>query len=227
MKKLLPLLICYVLTQSQCYALSGGPVYGGSGNVNVVGTYSGIIQGLTETDAASGAVAIPGDPVPGGTTASTSSNALGLFDLVVPGVTTATGGFLLFADGVVFGGTITASVDPDSAKLSGILNGSFSFNETFSTGTTTTTTAVTASALGMISAKVTASSGNHAVTAARLTGTASLDVDFGLVDNNNEPVVARVITFTVSGFQTTTSTATSSTIGTAGSSTSTGGQTSG
>ena len=220
MKKLLPLLICYVLTQGQCYAISGGPVYGGNGNVKTTGSYSGTIQGVTETDAgASGAPAIPGDTVPGSTTTSTSSNALGLFDLVVPGTTTATGGFLLFADGIIFGGTITAVVDPDSAKLSGILNGSFSFTETNAIGTAV---AVSADAVGMISARVTAS-GNRAVSAARLTGTASLDVNFGQLDNNNEPIIARVITFTVSGFQTTTAITTASTIGTAAGTTSASG----
>lgn len=224
MKKLLPLLICYVLTQGQCFAISGGPVYG-NGGVSTTGSYSGIIQGVTETDAAGSSVpAIPGDTVPGGTSSTTSSNALGLFDLVVPGTTTATGGFLLFADGVVFGGTIAASVDPDSARLSGILQGSFGFSETIvsGTGTTTTVTQATAEAVGMISAKIGAS-GSHALTAARLTGSASLDINFGEVGVNNEPIIARVITFTVTGFQTTTATNTASTIGTAAGTGSTGG----
>ena len=216
MKKLLPLLICYVLTQGQCYAISGGPDYGGNGNVSTTGSYSGIIQGVTETDGATGgAPAIPGDTVPGGVGTTGSSNALGLFDLVVPGTTTATGGFLLFADGTVFGGTISASVDPDSAKLSGILQGNYNFNETFFTATGTTTAAVTASALGMINAKIGSSRSSRAASAARLTGTAFLDVSFGDLDTNNEPIVARVITFVVSGFQTTTATTTASTIGTA------------
>ncbi len=224
MKKLLPLLICYVLMQGQCFAISGGPNYGGNGTISTIGSYSGLIQGVTESDAGNGAPVIPGDPVPGGTGTTAPSNALGLFDLVVPGTTTATGGFLLFADGVVFGGTISASVDPDSAKLSGILQGSYQFNETFFTATGTTTTAVTAQALGMISAKI-GSSGSRSATAARLTGTANLGIDFGALDvNTNEPIVAREITFTVSGFQTSTATTTASTIGTAGT-TGTGGQT--
>ncbi len=229
MKKLLPLLISYVLMQGQCFALSGGPVYGGNGHVNTVGSYSGILQGVTEVDpSTSSATAIPGDTVPGGETSSTSSNALGLFDLVVPGTTTATGGFLLFADGEVFGGTITASVDPDSAKLSGIVDGTFSFSETIITSGTTTTTVstVSAQAVGMITARI-AASGNRSVTAARLTGSADLEVSFGEVDTStNQPIIARDITFTVSGFQTTTSTATTSTIGTA-TSTGTSGATSG
>ena len=227
MKKLLPLLICYVLTQSQCFAISGGPDYGGNGNVNTTGSYSGIIQGVTESDPVStGAPAIPGDPVPGGTDTSTSSNALGIFDLVVNGTTTSTGAFLLFADGVVFGGTISASVDPDNAKLSGILDGAYNFSlTTFDAAGDTQTTAVTATAVGMINAKI-SSSGGHATTAARLNGSADLEISFGEFSTSLSPIVNRVITFTVSGFQTTTSTATSSTIGTAGGTSSTGGQTS-
>ena len=216
MKKLLPLLVCYALTQGQCFAISGGPDYGGNGNVNTIGSYSGVIQGATETDPTSGgAPAIPGDPVAGGETNTVSSNALGLFDLVVPGTTTATGGFLLFADGVVFGGSISASVDPDNGRLSGILSGTYNFSVTQDNGVTTTATAVTATAVGMLSAKISAS-GSHAVSAARLNGTANLEVNFGQVNSDFTPVVQRIITFTVNGFQTTTATATASTLGTAG-----------
>ena len=64
------------------------------------------------------------------------------------------------------------------------------------------------------------------MSAARLTGSASLDVSFGELDSNNQPVIARVITFVVSGFQTTPAVTTSSTIGTAAG-TGTGGQTNG
>ena len=226
MKKILPLLICYVLTQTQCFALSGGPVYGGSGNVSTTGSYSGTLQGVTEIDGSTGsggAPAIPGDPVPGGTNTPSSSNALGLFDLVVPGTTTATGGFLLFADGVVFGGTIAASVDPDSARLTGILNGQFNFTVSGVVGSTVATIPISASAVGMINAKVSSSS-QRSATAARLNGSANLEISFGGVNSDFSPEVDRVITFTVTGFQTTTATNTSSTIGTAGSA-GTGGQT--
>ncbi len=233
MKKLLPLLICYVLMQGQCFAISGGPVYGGAGHVNVTGSYSGIIQGVTEVDpSVSGATNIPGDPVSGGETSTTSSNALGLFDLVVPGVTTARGQFLLFADGAVFGGTISASVDPDTARISGILQASYTITASSSTvvdpifGTSTgSTTTVLGQALGMLSAKVGAANA-RAATSARLTGTANLDVNFGQIASNAEPIVVRSITFTVSGFQTSASTTTASTLGSAVS-TGTSGATSG
>ena len=226
MKKLLPLLLSYVLMQGQCFAISGGPDYGGSGHVSTTGSYSGIIQGVTEIDPSSGgAPAIPGDTVPGGTSGSASSNALGIFDLVVNGTTTSSGAFLLFADGVVFGGSISASVDPDSDKLSGILDGTFNFSVTDNEALVPTTTAVTATAVGMIAAKI-SSSGANAISAARLNGSANLEIGFGGFNSDFSPVVSRLITFTVSGFQTTTATNTASTIGTAGSA-GTGGQTNG
>lgn len=207
-KKVFPLLLSYVFLTTQCWAISGGPNYGGGSKVSTVGTYSGVISGDTETDApGSSTPTIPGDPLPppspSGTT--TNSNALGLFDLVVPAVGLATGNFLLFADGTVFGGTIDASADPDSATLKGIVQGTYNFNlTTFNAAGNATTTAVTATALGMITAKVRPGNSNSSA-AARLSGTANLDINFGEVDPNTlEPIVARAITFTVTGVQQTT-----------------------
>ena len=212
MKKLFPLLLSYVLMSTQCYAISGGPVFGGGRSVNVIGAYSGTILGVSETDANQGP-AIPGEPAGTATgTGAVASNALGLFDLTVPGVSTATGAFILFASGRVFGGTIAASVDPDTAKLQGVLNGSFDFtvNTIDATGTVTGTS-VTASAVGSINANIKATT-SSSFTTARLTGSAALEVNFGEIDPNTlAPVIAQTITFTVSGFQQ-TNTAAASTV---------------
>ncbi len=212
MKKLFPLLLCYVLMATQCYAISGGPVYGGGRSVNVIGAYSGVIQGVSQTDSSQGP-SIPGEPGGGSTTQTTPSNALGLFDLVVPGVSTASGAFILFASGRVFGGTISASVDPDTAKLSGVLEGSYNFTiTTFNATGTAQTETITAQAVGLINANI-KSTGVSSFTSARLTGTASLDVNFGNIDANTlQPVVAQVITFNVSGFQQTSAAQAASTI---------------
>ena len=215
MKKLFPLLLSYVLMSTQCYAISGGPgtVNGNNRNVNVIGAYSGTILGVSESSSDQGP-AIPGEPAGtaplGGTTAS---NALGLFDLTVPGVSTATGAFVLFASGRVFGGTISASVDPDTAKLAGVLNGSYDFSLTsFNVAGDSTETAVTATAVGLINASIRATSGTS-LTTARLTGTASLEVNYGQVDANTfAPIIAQTINFTVSGFQQTTAASTASTV---------------
>ena len=192
MKKLFPLLLSYVLMATQCYAISGGPVFGGGRSINVIGAYSGTILGTTVSDSSQGP-AIPGEAPSATTTTSTTSNALGLFDLTVPGVSTATGAFILFASGRVFGGTISASVDPDTAKLSGVLEGSYTFAvDTFdSTGAAQTST-VTAQAVGSISASIRAT-GTSSFTTARLTGTASLEINFGELDANLAPVIAETI----------------------------------
>ena len=203
MKKLFPLLLSYVLMSTQCYAISGGPVFGGGRSIDVVGAYSGTILGVSETDSTQGP-AIPGEApgsVPTGT-GTVASNALGLFDLTVPGVSTATGAFILFASGRVFGGTISASVDPDTAKLSGVLDGSYTFSiDTFTSTGTAQTSTVTAQAVGLINASIKAT-GTSSFTTARLSGTASLEVNFGEIDPNTlAPIIAETITFTVSGFQ--------------------------
>ena len=225
LKKVFPLLLSYVFVTTQCWAISGGPNYG-NGIVSAIGTYSGVLVGLTEADATTSGPTIPGDPVdttPSSETTS-SSNALGLFDLTVPNIGTAAGAFLLFADGYVFTGTIDGSVDPDTDALKGIVQGTFTFtlSEVSDTGTVASTT-VTAQAVGMINAKIggTKSSSN---VAARINGTAFLDISFGDVNPNTlAPVIDRVITFDVSGFkQTTSTTSTASTIGTATSGGSTG-----
>ena len=207
MKSVFPLLLCYVFMTAQTYAISGGPVFGG-GNVTTTGIYSGVIQGTEESDTPTGTTEppIPGDPVPNdptGGTGGTPSNALGLFTLNVPTTLLAAGTFILFADGEIFTGTINASVDPDNGQLKGLLEGTFDLNiTTFNATGDPTTTAVTASAVGRINARVTASNSFSATSLARLAGTANLDVSFGLIDVNTlMPIVARSITFTVTGFK--------------------------
>ena len=212
---------------TQCWALKGGPDYGGSGStVSTIGTYSGVIVGDTEFDASTAGPTIPGDTLPSSTTTNTTaSNALGLFDLVVPTTGTASGNFLLFADGTVFGGTIEGSADPNTDVLKGVVQGTYNFNiTTISSSGTTTTTAVTAQAAGMIDAKVTA---GGSTVAARLSGTANLELSFGEYNTTTlEPVIERIITFTVSGFQqsaTATSSAAAIGTGTSGSASGSGG----
>lgn len=204
MKKILPILLCYVLSASQVFALSGGPVFN-TGSVKPTGSYSGVIEGVTETDDTTGGSgpAIPGDPLGGPPAASTTpSNALGLFNLTVPSTGSATGGFVLFQDGIVFTGTITASVDPDSDKLLGILEGTFNFNlQTFDNTGQPVSTAITAQAIGKINAKITpAPFSSNAL--ARINGTANLDINFGQVSSTTlAPIISRSDTFNVIGFK--------------------------
>ena len=202
MKKILPVLLCYVLSASQMYAVSGGPVF--SSGVSPVGSYSGVIEGITETDDLSAsAPPIPGDPLGGGTTSDTTpSNALGLFDLTVPSIGLAAGTFVLFEDGIVFTGTIQASANPNSDKLIGILQASFTFMlTTFNDTGNAVVTTTAATAVGQINAKVVGAN-DSATSLGSLTGTANLDVSFGEVDPSTlEPIIARSTTFNVIGIK--------------------------
>lgn len=203
MKSLFPLLLSYALMTSQTFAISGGPVFGGGG-VNVPGLYSGVLQGVTETDGPTGGPAIPGDPVvPSDGTGGTPANAIGLFDLTIPATTLATGTFLMFADGVVFAGTIDASGDVDNGLIQGILQATYDFTlNSFDATGAVVTTQISAQALGRITAQVSETSALFASSLARLTGTANLGVSFGLIDVTTlVPIVARTITFDVLGFK--------------------------
>lgn len=216
LKKVFPLLLSYVFVTTQCWAISGGPDYG-RGSVSTIGTYSGVIAGLTESDISTTGPNIPGDPLPPPSSTSniTSSNALGLFDLGVPQIGTATGAFLVFADGNVFGGTIDASVDPDTAGLRGIVQAAYNFNlTTFNATGDAVTTAVTAQAIGRITAKISATRSSSNV-AARIIGTANLDINFGQVDSATlAPVISRTIELSVDGFKQSNTVTATATVGT-------------
>ena len=184
------------------YAVSGGPVY--TSGISPVGTFSGVIEGITETDdTTSSAPPIPGDPLPspsGG--ATTPSNALGLFNLSVPAVGSAAGAFVLFADGIVFSGTIQAFADPNNDRLIGILQATTTImiTEDTAAGTTATTT-VTESSVGEINARVTGATSSSGGLG-NLVGTANLEISFGEIDVNTlEPIVNRTITFNVLGVE--------------------------
>jgi hypothetical protein len=118
MKILLASLMCLVLTMSQGFAISGGPVYGGS-NVVTTGNYAGLF-------------------VP-----TTADNSLGLFAATIPKTGLGTGTVGLFRNGIFYPGTIQAIADPDSGVLTGVVNSSESITFTSIadpiTGTTTNT----------------------------------------------------------------------------------------
>lgn len=205
MKPLFPLLLSYVLMTSQTFAISGGPVFTNT-SASVPGIYSGVLQGVSESTGggAGGAPAIPGDPVtPVDGASGTASNAIGLFDLTVPATSLATGTFLLFADGTVFGGTIDASGDLDSGEIKGILQGDYTFNTgaTDATGVATTV-AVNAQARGRLDAQVSSTTALGATSLARLIGTADLGISFGDVDPQTfQPITNRTISFDVTGYK--------------------------
>jgi len=111
MRKLLGLLLCFVLLQSQVYALSGGPVF--SNQNNTVGTYAGAL--LLES-------VFPANPVPNLGEIAT----IGIFALQIPEEDLGSGVFVLFNQGVITRGTIESFADARSGTLFGILQDSAS-----------------------------------------------------------------------------------------------------
>ena len=199
MKKLLPILLCYVLMTSQVFAISGGPTFG-SGRVSPIGTYSGVLVG-TQTSGSSTTTTFTGNfPTDSGgqNAQSEAASVLGLFSISVPSSSIASGAFLLFTgDGGVFTGNIDASIDPDSNQFSGIVFG-YKFQQEPSNASSGGTIAVeTGYAAGAITAKI--SPGSQASTGARIKGTAKLGVTNLAIDGNTSGQFQLVCT--VTGFR--------------------------
>jgi hypothetical protein len=195
MKTLLGALMCLVLAAAQCFAISGGPNYGGS--LNVVGTFGGVMEPSLRT---------PADDC--------SANSIGVFSVGVPSTGIASGAFVMFAQGRIFSGTIRGTADPGKARLAGVLEATFNFTVTRTfinpiTGeVTTTTTDVTAEANGKLDARISGGSSQFlSVTATRLSGTATLDISQGQVNADLSPHVTCEMRLFVTGFkQSTTAT---------------------
>ncbi|MCE9611318.1 MAG: hypothetical protein K8R23_14075 [Chthoniobacter sp.] len=113
MKKVLSLLVGFVFVQTQCWALSGGPVYSGN-QASVTGIYAGVLTGVTTTGDILGA---------GGTTTSVGTNSIGLFLITVPKSGFATGTTALFFEGTSFSSTLTGIADPNNKTLVAIADG--------------------------------------------------------------------------------------------------------
>ena len=196
MKKILPILLCYVLMTSQVFAISGGPVFGGAG-LNPVGTYSGVISVDQELDFDNPVV----DPVTGNLVPSMVAdvNAIGLFDLAVTQTNVSTGSFLLFVDGIVYTGDIVASINPDSDQLSGIVNGTFQYTVVTIVDTTSISTTFTSLANGKITASISGTR-QGSLSSASLVGSSSIDVDrMGIADGSF--VTDTRLNCTVTGFR--------------------------
>ena len=186
---------------SQVFAISGGPTYGGGG-ISPVGTYSGLIQvnqefnNTTVANQPAGPVALP--------------NAIGLFSLGVPTTSVAQGAALMFVEGVVFTGTISASVDPDTDQLSGIINTTYQYTLSIPNGDgTTTSESITAQANGQVTAKI-AGTRQGSQSSASITGSSTIQVANGGVSTANGFgfTVNRTLSCKITGFrQSTTFTA--------------------
>jgi hypothetical protein len=185
MKQALTLLIGFVLIQTQAWAISGGPPEDLS-QTSYQGTYAGVL-------------------IPESTQDQQSSTSIGLFSFSQPKTGYASGTLLTFVNGTVFNGTLQGVIDPKNGSLKAVLDAKSSFNVVYfvpsagANGTTTyTREEFPVLAQGSLKAKI--KPDQSGVTAARVEGTASLDVFFDVKDDGT-PSITQTAVFQVDGFQ--------------------------
>lgn len=190
MKALLSSLLCFVLLESQVFAIHGGPA-ASAGAAGVAGTYAGLL--------------IPRDD------SSTGANSLGLFTFNIGTTGLGTGTSVVFSGGRVFTGTVTAFGDSGNARIQGLIETSFNYtlhvpvttvtgNPPVST-TTISDISVTANATGTFDSFVEPATDIISGTTFRIAGTAKLNIDQGQVNDDGSPVITDTVEFTVDGVQ--------------------------
>ncbi len=190
MKQALSLLIGFVLIQTQAWAISGGPPEDLSQN-NYQGTYAGVL-------------------IPESAEDQQSSTSMGLFSFSQPKTGYASGELLTFVNGTVFNGTLQGVIDPKNGSLKAVLDATSTFNVSVlvpsgvdaNGNVTFTTEDYPIFAQGSLKAKI--KPDQSGVTAARVEGTASLDVFFQ-IQNDGTPSITQTAKFQVDGFQQSTS----------------------
>jgi hypothetical protein len=208
MNRVLSLLMAFVFLNATSWAFP--PNYAGAANgdseANLSGVYSGVL-------------------VPSGASATATSGALslGIFALGIPNTTSSTvfaqGAGVLFSNGAGYNLTITGVLDPTTSKLTAIVEGESDFTVTTvffpppSTvvGATPPTGIIITSnvqAEGTISATVEASQNNKiSVTgpgtagAAQINGKGDIQTFLTVDSATGAPDITTTITFTVTGFQ--------------------------
>lgn len=192
MKALLSILLSVLFLQAQVFALSGGPDYnrGAVSIANIVGTYGGVM--VEETNEADG----------------TNGGSVAVFSVNIAEAGTSTGSLLVFDSGRVYPGTMTGvgASDPNSSTFKAIIEASYDYSvsrpvtNTTTGETTIVTTDVTATTNGTLNTTIdTFRVGTFANLV--MSGTATLNVSNGRVDSDNNPIVNRVIDYTVSGYR--------------------------
>ncbi len=117
MKRILSFLLCIVFLKAQVLAHTGGPDSAESENIAITGTYSGV---LIPKDEESATPAVQG---------SEAMNSLGIFTVGMPSSGLGDGTFLIFTQGTIFSGTMTAVGDPGKGSVSAIIEGFFTFTD--------------------------------------------------------------------------------------------------
>ncbi|MDB6147395.1 MAG: hypothetical protein JWO45_1059 [Spartobacteria bacterium] len=112
--------------------ISGGPDYGGGATVTITGSYSGVFSPQPCTTAT---------PKPNATPLAgrCEANSIGVFNILVPKSGAATGPVIIFNEGEAYSGTVQGSADSVTAKITGLIHGTFNFVSQVVTGTEETT----------------------------------------------------------------------------------------
>jgi hypothetical protein len=196
MKRVLSLLLAFVLIQTQTWALSGGPFGNVQGQSSLTGSYAGVL--------------IP-DILPVGNAAT----AIGLFTLVQPDAGLATGNVTVFVNGAAFAGTINGVMDPKTGSFRGLIDAQSTFQVQLPVTTTqivggvpvaiTTLQPFNVFAQGSVDAEVSLDNEVNLFTTSassptRIEGTAIIDVFFD-IDVDGTPIITRSTTFSVDGFK--------------------------
>jgi hypothetical protein len=188
MKIVLAVLLCFVLTISECFALKGGPVFG-NGGANIIGRYAGVLRP-------------PFCPLADPSQCPTGFNSLGLFTLSIPQTGLGTGAAFIFTNGRSFTGTINAIGDPNTAVLSGVLSTEYQITPLGSSGTPRTC----ATAGGRVSGKIAAKSGITSVSSILIKGTAVVSVSCVTIELSCPACTDGTTSYQIDGFKQSNST---------------------
>jgi hypothetical protein len=204
MQKVLSLLLAYVFLQVQSFALSGGPDYGTSAGLNVIGTYAGVL--IPDDAAAALPNGVPVDITP-------SAASIGLFSLGVNETGPAVGTAIVFVRGTSFTGNIIGVVDPGDGSVSAIVDAvsTYQIQTQVQTGVDDNGNPIfdivssNLFAQGSLDAEIettTVSSSPFTTVpgATRVNGTALLDL-FGEINADGTPNITQTVSYTVDGFK--------------------------
>lgn len=194
MKILIPVLILALVAAAPFDASARDPFLDPRfQTVEVGGIFSGVL--IADQSAASATEAVTAEDVQ-------RTEALGLFSVGVPQNGLAIGNVVIFSRGRVFQGGINGFADPDGGNLFAVIRTSFDFVITEPDGDGgVVTIPVSATAQGVLTAQILrpAFDRRSLGSTTRLTGTASLDLSDGFVDDEGADIIVQTISFIVSG----------------------------
>lgn len=116
MNRILSFLLCIVFLKAQVLAMTGGPNEGSESAIDVAGTYSGV---LIPSNSEATLETVGGE----------SLNSLGIFTIRLPKAGFGTGAFLIFSEGVLFSGTMTAVGDSGESSVKAIIEATYEYTD--------------------------------------------------------------------------------------------------